>query len=235
MAGTLPRVFLIGEEGVVRVRRAVCEGHDVGLGLVLLVGEGAAPHDLGDHRAVLVGVAELGAGGVRGFSLGRAGALVGFGGELGDVPVGAAGTPGEVFVLAGLVPCVPVGRLDGHALDLPTVVLAGVVAVDVLAPLAEIPVALVEAGLLDEELLAVGTQAASLEIVVAVQLGVVVDALNGFLRAAGLVFVFLANGNIGAPGLGVGNVLVVVVKMANLAGTLLGRCISDGRREDGQA
>ena len=28
---------------------------------------------------------------------------------------------------------------------------------------------------------------------------------------------------------------MVVVKMANLAGTLLGRCISDGRREDGQA
>ena len=32
-----------------------------------------------------------------------------------------------------------------------------------------------------------------------------------------------------------GSHLVVVVKMANLAGTLLGRCISDGRREDGQA
>ena len=58
VAGTLPRVFLIGEEGVVGVRRAVWKGHDVSLGLVLLVG-GAAPHDLGDHRAVLVGVAEL--------------------------------------------------------------------------------------------------------------------------------------------------------------------------------
>jgi hypothetical protein len=45
----------------------------------------------------------------------------------------------------------------------------------VLAPLANIPVALVEAGLLDEVLLALGTQAASLEIVVTVELGVVVD------------------------------------------------------------
>ena len=48
-------------------------------------------------------------------------------------------------------------------------------AVVVLAPLADIPVALVEAGLLDEELLAAGTQAASLEIVITVELGVVVD------------------------------------------------------------
>ena len=31
--------------------------------------------------------------------------------------------------------------------------------------------------------------------------------LNGILGAAGLVFVLLANGDIGAPGLGVGNVL----------------------------
>jgi hypothetical protein len=45
----------------------------------------------------------------------------------------------------------------------------------VLAPLADIPVALVEAGLLDEELLAAGTQAASLEIVITVELGVDVD------------------------------------------------------------
>ena len=83
--------------------------------------------------------------------------------------------PGEVVVLAGLIPCVPVGRLDGPALDLPSVVPAGVVAVDVLAPLADIPVALVEAGLLDEVLLALGTQAASLEIVVTVELGDFVD------------------------------------------------------------
>ena len=39
----------------------------------------------------------------------------------------------------------------------------------------------------------------------------------------------------GDPSSSQGSHLVVVVKMANLAGTLLGRCISDGRREDGQA
>ena len=44
-----------------------------------------------------------------------------------------------------------------------------------LAPLADIPVALVEAGLLDEVLLARGTQAASLEIVVTVELRIFVD------------------------------------------------------------
>ena len=174
MAGAFPWVRLIGEEGVVGVRLAVGEGHDVTLGLVGLVGERAAPHVLGDRLAVLVGVAELGAGGVSGRGTGGAGALIGVGGVGGEGPV-AAVFPGEVVVLAGFVPGVPVGRLDGHATDLPAVVLAGVVAVNVLAPLADVPVALVEAGLLDEVLLAAGGNTAGREIVVAVELAVIID------------------------------------------------------------
>jgi hypothetical protein len=45
----------------------------------------------------------------------------------------------------------------------------------VLAPLADVPVALVEAGLLDEVLLAAGGNTAGREIVVAVELAVIID------------------------------------------------------------
>jgi len=45
----------------------------------------------------------------------------------------------------------------------------------VLAPLADVPVALVEAGLLDEVLLAAGGNTAGGEIVVAVELAVIID------------------------------------------------------------
>ena len=57
MAGAFPWVRLIGKEGVVGVRLAVGEGHDVSIGLVGLVGERATPHVLGDFLAALVGVA----------------------------------------------------------------------------------------------------------------------------------------------------------------------------------
>jgi len=107
-----------------------------------------------------------------GVGVGGAGTLVGVGGVLGEVPV-AAFAPGEVVVLAGFVPGVPVGRLDGHVRDLPAVVAA--VALSVLAPLADVPVALVEAGLLDEVLLAAGGNTAGREIVVAVELAVIID------------------------------------------------------------
>ena len=55
---------------------------------------------------------------------------------------------------ARLVPRVAVGRLDGHSLNLPFVSGAVRAAVVVLAPLPDVVVALVEAPLLDEELLA---------------------------------------------------------------------------------
>mmetsp|Transcript_18492 Transcript_18492/g.45995 ORF Transcript_18492/g.45995 Transcript_18492/m.45995 type:complete len:241 (+) Transcript_18492:475-1197(+) len=149
------RVGLVGEDRVVGVHGAGGERHYVALGLIGLVLEGAAPHDLAHVLAALVDVAELlAAGGVVVLVVERQ--------ALGLLENVEGGAGADSVQLACLVPAVAVGRLDGHGLDLPAVVAGlgavGRGAVRVLAPLAHVLVALVEAALLDEVLLALGAQ-----------------------------------------------------------------------------
>ena len=163
-------VALGREHGVVGVGCVLRERHDVGIGGgVVLVLEGATPHGLADVLAAGVHLVDAAA---------PVGALHRVARGLTEVRVdgftslgGGADAQLVVRARASLVPGVAVGRLDGNALDFPAVVV-GVVrgAVVVLAPLAEVLVALVEATLLDEELLARrGQPAAFVHVVIGVE------------------------------------------------------------------
>jgi len=163
------RVVPVSENQVVRVGGALGEGHGVPLGLVLLVREGVVPHSYAHVLGVGVDVGELLAA-VRVLVL-RVSRVAVF---YIKVALRLVGTDG--VVLAGVVPGVAVGSLDGHFGDLPSIVIRlRVRAVFMLAPLAQVLIALVEAGFLDKELLALGADSRAGVGLVAVAIQVTLD------------------------------------------------------------